>query len=188
VICMYLGRQDIPRHLQVKAIHIIGDNKQTAAGCRAFNAVFGSRNTSGYLQQRIMWFVPNIADNRLPTTQGRVRDVVKMVGKQKQIVNEASGIHTDTICGLQYYVPQIGYTICQILMSTRSATNDPDTQLFISVDKIMWGTYAATFTVHKDRKAEANSLIPLLNVVMEAKFGAQIWEWFTDTTKDASQG
>jgi hypothetical protein len=134
-----------------------------------------------------MRFVPNIANNRFPTTQSRVRDVVKMVGKQKKIVNEASGIHTDTICGLHYYVPQIGYTLCQILMSMRSA-NDPETQLFMVVDERMWSTYAVTFTVHKDRKAEANSLIPLLNVVMEAKFGARIWEWFTDTAKDASQG
>jgi hypothetical protein len=28
VIRMYAGRQDIPRHLQVKAIYIIGDDKQ----------------------------------------------------------------------------------------------------------------------------------------------------------------
>jgi hypothetical protein len=72
-------------------------------------------------------------------------------------------------------------------MSMRSA-NDPDTQLFMAIDERMWGTYAVTFTVHKDRKAEANLLIPLLNVVMEATFGAHIWEWFTDTAKDASQG
>jgi hypothetical protein len=187
VIRMYAGRQDIPRHLQVKAIHIIGNDKQTPAGRRAFNAVFGSRNTTGYPHQRIMRFVPNIADNRFPTTQGRVRDVVKMVGKQKKIMNEASGSHTDTIGGLHYHVPQIGYTLGQILMSMRSA-NDPATQLFMAVDKRMWGTYAVMFTVHKDRKAEANSLIPLLNLVMEATFGARIWEWFTDTAKDASQG
>jgi hypothetical protein len=72
-------------------------------------------------------------------------------------------------------------------MSMRSA-NNPETQLFMAVDERMWGKYAVTFTVHKDRKAEANSLIPLLNVVMEAKFGQRIWEWFTDTAKDASQG
>jgi hypothetical protein len=58
----------------------------------------------------------------------------------------------------------------------------------MAVDERMWGTYAVTSTVHKDRKAEANSIIPLLNVVMEAKFGSQIWECFTDTAKDASQG
>jgi hypothetical protein len=72
-------------------------------------------------------------------------------------------------------------------MSMRS-THDPDTQLFMAVDECTYGSYAVTFTVHRDRMAEATSLIPLLNIVMEAKFGASIWEWFTDTAKDASQG
>jgi hypothetical protein len=171
----------------VKAIHIIGDDRQTAKGRKAFNEVFGSRNDSGYPQQRVMRFVPNIADNRFPATQGRVKDVVKMMGKQKKIMKDAKTIYTDTICSLHFYVPQIGYTLCQILMSMRSA-NDPDTQLFMAVDERTYGSYAVAFTVHKDRMAEATSLIPLLNIVMEAKFGPRIWEWFTDTAKDASQG
>jgi hypothetical protein len=187
VIRVFSGRQDTPVHLQVKAIHIIGDDRQTAKGRKAFNNVFGSRNDSGYPQQRVMRFVPNIADNRFPATQGRVKDVVKMMGKQKKIMKDARTIYTDTICSLHYYVPQIGYTLCQILMSMRSA-NDPDTQLFMAVDERTYGSYAVAFTVHKDRMAEATSLIPLLNIVMEAKFGARIWEWFTDTAKDASQG
>jgi hypothetical protein len=187
VIRVFAGRQNTPVHLQVKAIHIIGDDRQTAKGRKAFNNVFGSRNDSGYLQQRVMHFVPNIADNRFPATQGRVKDVVKMMGKQKKIMKDAKTIYTDTICSLHFYVPQIGYTLCQILMSMRSAT-DPGTQLFMAVDERTYGSYAVAFTVHKDRMAEATLLIPLLNIVMEAKFGAGIWEWFTDTAKDASQG
>jgi hypothetical protein len=59
-------------------------------------------------------------------------------------------------------------------MSMRS-THDPKTQLFMAVDKRTYGSYAVAFTVHRDRMAEATSLIPLLNIVMEAKFGASIW-------------
>lgn len=187
VIGVFSGKQDTPVHLQVKAIHIIGDDRLTAKGRKAFNKVFGSRNDSGYPQQRVMRFAPNIADNRFPATQSRVKDVVKMMGKQKKIVNDAKTICTDTICGLHYCVPQIGHTLCQILMSMRSA-NDHDTQLFMAVDERTYGSYAVAFTVHKDRMAEATSLIPLLNVVMEAKCGHRIWEWLTDTAKDASQG
>jgi hypothetical protein len=187
VIRVFAGRQNTPLHLQVKAIHIIGDNRQTTKGRKAFNNVFGSRNDSGYPQQRVMRFVPNIADNQFPATQGRVKDVVKMMGKQKKIMKDAKTIYTDTICSLHLYVPQIGYTLCQIIMSMRSAT-DPGTQLFMAVDERTYGSYVVTFTVHKDRMAEATSLIPLLNIVMEAKFGARIWEWFTDTAKDSSQG
>ena len=187
VIKLFSGKQDTPVNLQVKAIHIIGDDRVTAKGRKAFNKVFGSRNDSGYPQQRVMRFVPNIADNRFPASQSRIRDVVKMVGKQKKIIKDSKPIFTDTICGLHYRVPELGYTLCQILMSMRSA-NDPDTQLFMAVDERPFGTYAVAFTVHKDRMAEATSLVPLLNVVLEAKFGARIWNWFTDTAKDASQG
>jgi hypothetical protein len=187
VIRVFSGKQDTPVHLQVKAIHIIGDDRLTAKGRKAFNQVFGSRNDSGYPQQRVMRFVPNTADNRFPSTQGRVKDVIKMMGKQKKLLKDAKVIYTDTICSLHYYVDQIGYTLCQILMSMRSA-NEPDMQLFMAVDERTFGSYAVAFTVHKDRMAEATALIPLLNIVMEAKFGPRIWEWFTDTAKDASQG
>lgn len=72
-------------------------------------------------------------------------------------------------------------------MSMRS-TNDPDTQLFMVVDEQPFGTYAVVLTVYKDQMAEGTSLVPRLNVVLEAKFEARIWNWFTDTVKDASQG
>jgi len=187
VIRLFSSKQDTPVHLQVKAIHIFHDDKLTAKGQKVFNLVFGSRNDSGNPQQQIMRFVPNIADNRFPTTQGRVKDVVKMMGKQKKNMKDAKTIYTDTICGLHYSVPQIGYTLCQILMSMRSA-HDPYTQLFMAVNKRTYGSYAVAFTVQKDCMVEATSLIPLLNIVMEAKFGARIWEWFTNMAKDASQG
>jgi hypothetical protein len=187
VIKVFSGRQDTPVHLQVKAIHIIGDDRLTAQGRKAFNKVFGSRNDTGYPQQRVMRFVPNVADNRFPATQSRVKDVVKMMGKQKKIIKDARIIYTDTISSLHFYVPQIGYTLCQILMSMRSA-NDRDTQLFMAVDERTYGSYAVSLTVHKDRLAEATSLAPLLNIILEAKFGHRIWEWFCDTAKDASQG
>jgi hypothetical protein len=187
VIRVFAGKQNTPVHLQVKAIHIIGDDLLTAKGRKAFNKVFGSRNEGGFPQQRIMRFIPHIADPRFPTSQARVKDVVKMIAKQKNIMKNAKVINTDTISSLHYYVPQIGYTLCQLLMSMR-APSDTEVQLFMAVDERSYGGYAVSFTVHKDRLAEATALIPQLNLIMEAKFGARIWEWFTDTAKDASQG
>jgi hypothetical protein len=54
VIRIYSGKQQIPKHLQVKAVHILGDDTLTAAGRKAYNQVFGSRNIGGYPQQRMM--------------------------------------------------------------------------------------------------------------------------------------
>jgi hypothetical protein len=58
VIQVFSGKQDTPVHLQVKAIHILGDDTLTAKGRKAFNSVFGSRNDSGYPQQRVMRSFP----------------------------------------------------------------------------------------------------------------------------------
>jgi hypothetical protein len=73
VIRAFAGRQDTPVHLQVKAIHIIGNDKQTAKGRKAFNNVFGSRNDSRYPQQQVMCFVPNIADNNFQQCKAELK-------------------------------------------------------------------------------------------------------------------
>lgn len=39
------------------------------------------------------------------------------------------------------------------------------------------------FTVHKDRHDEATALVPLLYIILEARFGPCIWDWFTDDAK-----
>jgi hypothetical protein len=186
VIKLMAGKQDTPLDMQVKAIHIIGDDTLTAKGRKALNQTFGSR-TPGYPQQRPAKFIPNAADTRFPVTQQRLRDIVKMIGKQKKIMKLAKPLNTDTICGLHYLVPELGYTLCQILMSMRSPKN-PEIQLFMAVDERSFGGYGVTFTVHADRLTEATTLIPLLSVVLEAKFGPRIWNWFTDQAKEASQG
>ena len=56
--------------------------------------------------------------------------------------------------------------------------------LFISIDEnLTGGGYEVVFTVHKDRYDEANALVPLLCILLQAKFGSVIWEWFTDEAK-----
>ena len=48
VIKLFSGTQDTPANLQVKSIHIIGDDRLTVKPRKAFNNAFGSRNDSGY--------------------------------------------------------------------------------------------------------------------------------------------
>jgi hypothetical protein len=81
-------------------------------------------------------------------------------------------------------IPKIGiYSLCQTLMSIKSFA-DPEMGLFISIDeKAQDGGYVVVFTVHKTRHEEANALAPLLCILLEARFGPRIWEWFTDDAK-----
>jgi hypothetical protein len=40
------------------------------------------------------------------------------------------------------------------------------------------------FTIHKDWHNEANALVPLLCIILQAKYGLLIWEWFTNKAKE----
>jgi hypothetical protein len=71
-------------------------------------------------------------------------------------------------------VPEIGFSLCQILMAIKSTT-DPDMGLFIAIDEVFQnGGYDVIFTAHKDRFEEANSLVPMLYILLEAKYGPRI--------------
>ena len=63
----------------------------------------------------------------------------------------------------------------------------PELGLFISIDEeIIKQSYNVTFTSHVDRESEAKLLVPLLCLILEAKFGYRIWEWFANDAKKAS--
>jgi hypothetical protein len=186
-ICLYAGRQKIPAHLDVKAIYIFGDDTKTAVGHKAYNRVFGSRREDGLPGQRVMKFMPSTSDNRFPITPSRMKDMVKMVAKQKRISDRAKLITTTTLNGIHYLVPEIGLNLCQILMAMRSS-QDHKKQLFMAIDERRGSTYSIVFTVHSDRYTEANSIIPVLWVILHAEFGPRAWEWFTDLALQSSQG
>ena len=75
-----------------------------------------------------------------------MKDIVKMVAKQKWIIARVEIIDVLSLCGLHYCVPEIGYTLCQIMMSMQS-THDP-TKLFLSVDECKHAKIVVT--IHHD--------------------------------------
>jgi hypothetical protein len=150
-----------------------------------YNAVYGSRKLGGYPHGVCMKFVPAIDDRRYPVTPAMRIKTIKMMSKQKVFTESLEPITTTTIAGLHLYIPKIGYTLCQILMSMKSF-NNPEMGLFISIDEqILPSSYQVTFMAHKDRAVEATSLVPLLCLILEYRFGPKIWEWFTDDAKKA---
>jgi hypothetical protein len=133
-----------------------------------------------------MRFVLAIDDHRYPVTPSMKMKTIKMMCKQKVFLTSLATISMTTIAGLHHYIPKLGYNLCQILMAMKSFKS-PEMGLFISIDKeIIDQSYNVTFTSHVDRESEAKSLVPLLCIVLEAKFGYRIWEWFTNDAKKAS--
>ena len=179
------GKNAIPWELQVKAIHIfVGANHANEARER-YSKVYGSRNIGGYPQAIHARFVPDISDLSFPVTASTRIKAIKSLAKQKAFLAHTKQIHTSTIAGLHSYHPTIKFTLCQVLMSMRSIDN-PDLGLFISIDDdLSEKGYEVIFSVHLDRFNEASSLIPLLCILLQAKFGMGIDRlgWFTDDAK-----
>ena len=71
-------------------------------------------------------------------------------------------------------------------MGLRS-NRDPEKNMFLNVDVHMYTT-TVTFLFHEDMTQEAMTAIPALPVILEAKFGARIWDWFSEEAKEHAQG
>jgi hypothetical protein len=185
-ISLTSGKSPIAWKEQVPAIHILVGESQSMLARKKYNEVYGSRNKGGYPQGVQMRFVPAIDDQRYPVTPSMKMKTIKMMCKQKVFLASLSTISTTTIAGLHHYIPKLGYNLCQVLMAMKSFKS-PEMGLFISIDEVLDDhNYMVTFTSHVDRETEAKSLVPLLCLVLEAKFGYRIWEWFTNDAKKAS--
>ena len=133
-----------------------------------------------------MRFVPAIDDARFPVSASMQMKTIKMMGKQKIFLSRLQTETTTTIAGLHVHLPEIGYNLCQILMAMKSFKS-PEMGLFISVDeKVLKYGYEVLFTSHIDRATEAKAIIPLLCLILEARFGDSIWNWFTNEAKEVS--
>jgi hypothetical protein len=179
------GKNLIPYELQVRAVHIIVGESQANIARDKYNQVFGSRNVGGFPQAIHMRFIPDISDSRFPVTLSTRVKAIKMLAKQKAFLASTKQIRTNTIAGLHILNSKVGHTLCQVLMSIRSV-DYPEYTLFTSVDDhLSESEYEVIFTAHNDRFNEANSLVPLLCILLEAKFGIPIKElgWFTDDAK-----
>jgi hypothetical protein len=177
------GKNNIPWKLQTKAVHILVGASQAVDARDRYNRVFGSRNEGGYPQGLQMRFVPDISDARFPSTPSTRVKAVKMMSKQKVFQDNTKIIPTSTIAGLHTVVTKIGFSLCQILMAIKSNA-DKAMGLFISIDEqFLNNEYTTIFTVHKDRHDEAIGLIPLLCIIMVAKYGPSAWEWFNEDAK-----
>jgi hypothetical protein len=132
-----------------------------------------------------MHFAPDMSDSRFPVTLSTRVKAIKMLAKQKAFLASTKQIRANTIAGLHVPNSKVGHTLCQVLMSVHSV-DCPEHALFTSADDhLSESEHEVTFTAHNDRFNEANSLVPLLCVLLEAKFGIPIDElgWFTDDAK-----
>jgi hypothetical protein len=186
-IRLYPGKNTIPSDQQVKAIRIYVASDNVTKARQAYNQVYGSGNTGGYPGGQMLCFIPDISDPRYPASMQTRSKVIRMMSKQKHLLESTVAIPTSTIAGLHVFDEEIGMTLCQILMSLRLG-DAQDVPMFLSVEERQWGASSVVFSVKRDRLHEANSVIPLLCVIIEAKFGTRSKQWFTEDARITSEG
>jgi hypothetical protein len=170
----------------VKAAHVLTPWDK-ALKCRlAMNRIYSKQSNRGYPLGKDMRFIPNILDTWFITTAKTKMKVVKSVSKQKHFLAKTQTATSYTIIGLDYVQPNLGRSLREIIMSIRSNT-DPEKNLFLNVDEHMY-TSTVTFLFHEDFTQEAMTAIPALPVILEAKLGPRIWNWFSEEAKQHSEG
>jgi hypothetical protein len=189
-IRLYPGKNTIPAEQQVKAIHIYVALENVPRARRRYGLCYGSRNRNlaNVPDKQLFKFIPECSDPKFPISMSHRSAVIRMMSKQKHLLLSTVIIPTSTIAGLHVFIDEVGFTLCHILMCLR--LGDQSIPLFLSVTERLWGAagYQVIFTVKKDRLNEANSLIPLLSVLIEAKFGSDARQWFTEEARITSEG
>jgi hypothetical protein len=170
----------------VKAAHVLTPWDK-ALKCRiAMNMIYSKRSKSGYPLGKDMRFIPNVMDTRFITTDKTKMQVKKSISKQKYFLDKTQTATSYTIIGLDYVEPILKTSLREIIMGLRSNA-DPEKNMFINVDEHMF-TPTVTFLFHDDRTQEAMTAIPALPVILEAKLGPRIWNWFSEEAKALSAG
>lgn len=179
-------RTDKGKQSGVKAAHVLTPWDK-AMKCRlAMNRIYAKQSNRGYPLGKDMRFIPNIMDTRFITTAKTKMKVVKSVSKQKHFLAKTQTATSYTIMGLDYVQPNIGSSLREIIMGIRS-NSDPEKNLFLNVDEHMY-TSTVTFLFHEDFTQEAMTAIPALPVILEAKLGSRIWQWFSEEAKQHAEG
>jgi hypothetical protein len=175
------GGPRIARKDQVKALTFFTEFVNVAEMRLELYKIYSSSNTDGFPLGKQLKYVPALEDYRYPATAKTYKNVCRLMAKQEEFLSNTVPVAEMHIKDIDFVVPDLGFPLREVLMAFRSSV-DPDKALFISVDEQIWKS-ETTFLVHKDSLAEALQVIPYLCIILEAKFGPKIWDWFRDSAK-----
>jgi hypothetical protein len=171
--------------LGLKAAYVLCEWENALLCRRTLNKIYG-KTVDGYPLGRNMRFVPNTTDQRFITTQSTRKKVEASVRKQRLFVANVSSSVSYIISDLDYYEATTGNTLRQALMQMRSKAF-PSRNLFLAVDT-SWNTKFVSFLFKKDLAGEVNAMLPALPLVLQAKLGSEVWNWFNDDAQKNTAG
>lgn len=171
--------------LGLKAAHVLCEWENTLLCRRTLNKIYG-KTVDGYPLGRNMRFVPNILDQRFITTATTRKKVEASVKKQRLFATSVSSSISHIISDLDFYESHASKTLRQALMQMRSKAF-PSRNLFLAVDT-SWNGSFVSFLFKKDLEGEVNAMLPALPLVLQAKLGPNVWNWFTEEAQTNTAG
>jgi hypothetical protein len=171
--------------LGLKAAYILCEWENALLCRRTLNKIYG-KTVDGYPLGRNMRFVPNTTDQRFITTASTRKKVESSVRKQRLFVANVASSVSYIISDLDYYEAQSNMTLRQALMQMRSKAF-PARNLFLAIDT-SWNSKFVSFLFKKDLAGEVNAILPALPLVLQAKLGAEVWNWFNDDAQQNTAG
>jgi hypothetical protein len=171
---------------KIRVVHLYGARNSGRKVKTALNSIYGSRRQSdSFPLGRNYRFIPFTASKfKAGMDPGLVRNAQKAILAQKNFISQTVVIDTDTIAGLDTYIPKIDTSLREIIMCMKAS--DGQTDLFTSVDAKRKGLVG--FVVHRDLEHEANAILSPLPLLIAAKFGPRAWGWFQDWVANEFSG
>jgi hypothetical protein len=167
------------------AVNFLVRARDAAKARKVLNTLYPSKPRKEY-PGGVQWrFVTNIMDPYFPKTPNSVRKAKNLRAKQQQFQKDIRSTATMTIKNLHYRLPSEPYaTLAQVIMNWRSS-KDKAKRLFLHVEQT-WEQTEVFY--HRSVEREAETLVPLLPLILEQEYGPRAWNWFHDNAKDCLGG
>ena len=178
-----------------RAAHVYVALKTYRKAFSHFIKIFSKFNKIGFPLGQEIYFVPNTMDSRIVTTKDRLCNVKKMRERQQKWLEKMNIIPTYTIAGIDLETKvttqerpeeKTSMTLRQAVMGLKSI-KQTDRNLFRAVDQNS-REGRVYFLVNEKMESEARSIVMVLPLIFQEKYGPRIWTWFFKSAVDVVVG
>ena len=129
-------------------------------------------------------FVPDHTNTRFTQNLKATWNAQRSLLAHDAFMNQTNIGFAPYVWGLDHYDDHLQMTGRQAVMGLRSAS-DPSKNLFVAAEEAYdGGDYGCKVVYHNKFRAEANTVLSSLALILEQQLGPRIWNWFTPESQN----